>query len=399
MAHDNYDVIVIGAGLMGSAAARYLSELGLRVAIIGPPEPAREGTKPAVYASHYDEGRLTWRLGKNVTWSRLAQRAIAQYRRLEEASGIQFYHPVGLLQAQPGGATSPALAIAAEEGLAHAFYPPGDLGWRAHADHLDFPSDYHVLYEPDPAGMINPRAMVCAQLAVATQQGATLVRETVIQVEEAGDEVVVESSSGRYLRAEKVLVAAGAFTNFRKLLPHPIPLRLKTETIILGEVSEATAARMAHLPVVTYQIDDRDIDDIYMTPPLRYPDGRYCVKLGCNTRADEWPETLDAVQVWFRHGDSDLCKPAMARALQGLLPAVEFLAMTSARCIVSYTPSGLPTVDAVSERIYVAAGGNGSSAKCADTIGWLAAGLIHDGRWPAEIERKPFQAQARWNAD
>ncbi len=152
---------------------------------------------------------------------------------------------------------------------------------------------------------------------------------------------------------------------------------------------------MAHLPVVTYQIDDQEIDDIYMTPPVRYPDERYCVKLGCNTRTDAWPETLEAVQAWFRHGDSDICKPAMASALQGLLPAVEFLSITSARCIVAYTPSGLPTIDAVSERIYVAAGGNGSSAKCADTIGWLAAGLIHDGRWPAEIERKPFQAQTR----
>ncbi len=216
MAHDNYDVIVIGAGLMGSAAARYLSELGLRVAIIGPSEPAGEGTEPAVYASHYDEGRLTWRLGKNVTWSRLAQRAIAHYRWLEEASGIQFYRPVGLLQAQPGGATSPALAIAAEEGLAHALYPPGDLGWRAHADHLDFPNDYHVLYEPDPAGMINPRAMVCAQLAVATQQGATLVREIAIQVEETGDEVVVKSSSGRHSAGGEDPGCRGRIHQFRQ---------------------------------------------------------------------------------------------------------------------------------------------------------------------------------------
>jgi sarcosine oxidase len=395
MAQENYDVIVIGAGLMGSATARYLSGLGLRVAIIGPSEPDGEGAPPSVYASHYDEGRLTWRLGKNVTWSRLAQRAIAQYRQLEKASGIPFYRPVGLLQAQPGGEASAALAIAAEEGLAYSLYPPGDLGWRAHADQLHLPRDCHVLFEPDPAGMINPRAMLRAQLAIAAQQGATLIRETVIRVEETVDEVRVESSSGRLLRAPKTLVAAGAFTNFGKLLPCPIPLRLKTETIILGDVGEASAARMARMPVVTYQIDDREIDDIYMTPPMRYPDGRYCVKLGCNTRVDEWPETLEAVQAWFRHGDSDICKPAMARALQELLPAVEFLSITSARCIVAYTPSGLPTIDGVSERIFVAAGGNGSSAKCADSVGWLAAGLMHDGRWPAEIERKPFQARTR----
>ena len=34
-----FDYIVIGKGLMGSAAARYLSQSGAKVGIIGPDEP------------------------------------------------------------------------------------------------------------------------------------------------------------------------------------------------------------------------------------------------------------------------------------------------------------------------------------------------------------------------
>ena len=35
-----YDVIVVGAGMIGSASARYLSEnAGLKVCVIGPSEP------------------------------------------------------------------------------------------------------------------------------------------------------------------------------------------------------------------------------------------------------------------------------------------------------------------------------------------------------------------------
>jgi sarcosine oxidase len=392
----HFDVIVIGAGLMGSAAARHLAEMGMQVAIIGLDEPA-PGADAAVYASHYDEGRLTGRLSKSVLWSRLAQRAIRHYRMLEEASEIEFYRPVGLLQAEPENGVSwnesTAKAIAASEDLPYVFFPPGDVSWREHAPKLDFPSNFRVLFEPAPAGMINPRAMLAAQLYLAEGQRATLVRGRVVQVKEESQSVQVETETGTRYAASKALIAAGAFTNLAPLLPRPLPLRLKTETTLLGEVSAATAAELSQLPVVTYQIEDEKIDDIYMTPPVRYPDGRFYVKLGCNTRTDEWPTTQAEVQAWFHYGNSDACKPAMARAMRSLLPAVHFSNMRSARCIVCYTPSGLPTIDALSSRCFVAAGGNGSSAKCADTLGWLAAGLLADGRWPAEIERVPFTAR------
>ena len=53
-----FDFAVIGAGLIGSAAAKYLSHTVGKVCLIGPPEPKNWATHPGVFASHYDEARI-----------------------------------------------------------------------------------------------------------------------------------------------------------------------------------------------------------------------------------------------------------------------------------------------------------------------------------------------------
>jgi glycine/D-amino acid oxidase-like deaminating enzyme len=75
-----------------------------------------------------------------------------------------------------------------------------------------------------------------------------------------------------------------------------------------------------------------------------------------------------------------------------MLPQVNFLSFETRRCIITRTPSKYPMIDQLSERLFVATGGNGSSAKCADTWGRLAAGLVHNGRWLQNIPREPFRA-------
>ena len=212
---------------------------------------------------------------------------------------------------------------------------------------------------------------------------------------------MVSTAGGETIRADGAVVAAGAFTNFADLVPEALPLRLKTETTVRASVSGATVRRWPMMPAITYDIDDPDIDDIYVAPPIRYPDGRYRIKMGCNTSNESWPTTLDEVVAWFRCGDSDLDLERMGRALRGLLPSIELIDMTTHRCIVTYTPSGYPTIDHAPgdehRRVVVAVGGNGTGAQGSDTLGRLAAGLVHDGRWPDDLERDGFRTRVRWD--
>ncbi len=384
----DFEYIVIGKGLIGSAAVRYLSQWSNRVAVIGPDEPADQTTHNGVFASHYDQGRLTRLISRDVVWSRLARMSIDKYRWLEEQSGIPFYNPVGMLVVDaPQVKSHMKMSLEAAEffHIPYTLYPPGDSSWQNEFPDFAFPVTYTVLHEPAPAGYINPRDMLRAQLTIAERQGATVIRQIATQVRQVGEWVEVETEGGEVYRARKILVAAGAFSNCFDLLSHKPTFKPETETIILGEVSETDAVRLAHIPTLIYFIEDPQIADIYMTPPIRYGNGRFYIKLGANTTADQWPTTLAEMQTWFQHGHSDACKPALQNALQTILPNVQFLSFETKRCIICRTPNGYPTIDRITDTIFVAAGGNGEGAKSSDALGFLAAGLVENGRWPQEL--------------
>ncbi len=87
--------------MMGAAAARHLSKKTDGIALIGPGEPADPKTHQGVFASHYDEARITRTIDPDPVWALLANRSIARYREIEEKSGIRFYHRTGCLMVAP----------------------------------------------------------------------------------------------------------------------------------------------------------------------------------------------------------------------------------------------------------------------------------------------------------
>ena len=403
---ETFDYIVIGNGLMGSAAARYLSDWNTKIAIIGPSEPSNPQSHNGVFSSHYDEGRLTRQLSQDRVWSEVARLAVANYGSIEQRSGISFHEPVGRVHATRYTQNEMEELLAfmargsADYNIQYRYFAPTDHSWQEMFPYLSFPEGYGLFYEPGPAGVVNPRSMLKAQNVIAQQNGATIVDDYAVDVQSTAVSVIITTASGQTFQAQKALIACGAFTNFNSLLPHPIPLRLKTETMVWGEVAEETAVALKAMPGIGYNIDDPDIDDIYIAPPLLYPDGTYKIKMGCNTKGELWPETLEEVQAWFQNGPSDDDLPPMVNAIQSVLPEVNFKKLTSHRCIVTYTPSGYPTIDQLptdeNGRLFVATGGNGTGAQGSDTLGHLAAGLMHDGRWIESIPRDVFLASKSW---
>ena len=65
----NYDVAVIGAGLIGSAIAKYASEDVKTSILIGPNEP-----QDGIYSAWFDEGRIVEKLDQhNANWIHLGK--------------------------------------------------------------------------------------------------------------------------------------------------------------------------------------------------------------------------------------------------------------------------------------------------------------------------------------
>lgn len=391
----DFEYIVVGNGLFGSAAARYLSQESNDVAVIGPDEPKDELTHDGVYASHYDARRLVRILGRSKTRSDIGRMAMDNYRMLEEKSGIPFYEPVGYLivnsdTVQDNNLESPRDFVRTLN-IPHTLFQEGDRSWQKQFPDFDFPETHWIIHEPDPAGMIDPRAMLRAQNVIAKQQGTAVISEIVVNVEENSDFVQLETHSGERYSARKVLVTVGAFSNCFNLFPHKLPLQAETEIIILGRVSSEEAARLSGMPALAYTVDDPVLRDIYMAPPVCYPDGNFYIKMGANTPTDTHPNSLTEIQDWFRNGESDVYLADFERVLRLILPSVAFLSFQTKRCILTRTANKYPIIDQITERSYVASGAHGSGAKSADTMGRLAAGLLLNGRWLPDIPRSLFR--------
>lgn len=268
-------IAVIGRGMIGSAAARHLAKAGHKVMLVGPPEPADKSRHQGVFASHYDEGRITRSLDPWPFWSRASRESIARYAEIAFESGVSFFHEVGLLMAGPEK-SGPIRAVArgaARDGIACLALQGAEL--RSRFPYFTFAEDTLALHEPANAGYINPRALVRAQCLAAERWGAQLSDAVVLGLDPQPDKITLQTSKGE-LVAEQVLVCAGGFSN--SLLPESLDLTVYARTVVLLEVDQAEAVRLSGMPPLIWL--EPDGNDPYLLPPIRYPDGKTYLKMG-----------------------------------------------------------------------------------------------------------------------
>jgi sarcosine oxidase len=248
-----------------------------------------------------------------------------------------------------------------------------------------------VVAEPGPAGFIDPRRMLAAQLLAAEAAGATVVREEVVDVTPGSPGSHgslgggrVRTAAGLEVDAPLVLIATGAHTD-ELAVARGFENRVRPETVILATLDPAEHARLDGLPSVLAHLPDSSFADLYQVPPTTYPDGSVRLKLGATLRDWEPLTTGEARRAWMA-GDAHQDHLDELRGLvEGLVPGVRATAWETKPCMITDTPSGLPTVDHLADGIVVAAGGNGYAAKSADAIGALAASLLVAGTWPDEV--------------
>lgn len=377
----DFRFIVIGRGMMGAAAARHLSSMADDIALIGPREPEERKAHHGVFASHYDEARITRTFDGNLAWGTFAARALSHYREIEAKSGISFFSEVGCLFAGPPLKDEQdfllrALTVSGTLGSDIEIVAPADLGRRF--PYLSVGPDFSGYFERRRAGHINPRALVRAQAKLAEQGGVSLIEATVTSVRDAGSHVEVTAGDRNY-SAERVLVAAGAFSNFHALLPRPVDLRVMARTVVFYEIGEREMTVFGDMPS-TIVLGDREEDHIYILPPVRYPDGKTYLKLGGDTEALSFSRLEDA-GAWFRSDGSAAERDHLSRIALQLMPELAGCPVTSAPCAANFTPTGYPYVGFTqSPRIAVLTGGNFVAAKSSDELGRLGAVLLNEGR-------------------
>lgn len=360
-------IAVIGAGMFGAAAAKYLAQDGQDVTLIGPGEPADKAAHEGLFGSHYDEGRITRGLDPWPFWSRVSRASIARYREIEAASGIAFFNEVGSLMAGPEGSAQilRLQSVAERDGVACDSYRGADLA-RAFP-FFTFPDTTLALHEPRLAGHINPRALVRAQIALARKAGARVVEEEVTGLDDTEQGVTAVTPTQR-LTFDRVLLATGGFS--RLLTGDALPLQVFARTAALFRVEPEEAARLREMPTLIYLGPNGE--DPYLLPPIRYPDGHLYLKMGGDRVDRDLPDRA-ALTDWFRSGgDADVAGMLEAMLMERM-PELKISARDRMACVTTYTPDNIPHLTALSDRVHTVIGGGGRGAKNSDEVGRLGA--------------------------
>jgi len=401
--------------MIGASAARHLADAGVDVVLVGQAEPTDRRTHDGVFASHHDVARVSRTVDPDPVRAWLGDRSVPQFAEVAARTGISAVNPVGHLWVE----SAPGLDMVAASGER---FGRGCVHRDIDATHEAFPflhlgtGSLGSLWEPPPAGSVDPRAHVRAETAAAVAAGATHLRGLVGSVAPRTDGVELEVSGGkRTIRAERVLLATGAFSGHGDTPAAGLDLEYALHTQLLVHLDADEFDRLAGMPSIIGKFgpvpEVGSADDFYLTPSVPDPvvPDRWVLKLGAQ-QDDRVRVGADELAAWFRTDGDPAFAANLARILDRLLPGLCEVGRWTTSCVTTYTPSGHPFIDwldggdrfsggSVAGRVACAIGGNGYAAKCAPALGELAAGLFLEddpGRvWPTEVDRSLFLKRFR----
>ncbi|XP_070542983.1 monomeric sarcosine oxidase-like [Ptychodera flava] len=401
--HKVYDLCIVGAGPMGSAAARHatLIDPHLKVCLIGPKEPQnRFEYSNEIFGSHYDEGRILTALLYDPIWNKLSRRTLDRCRDLEKRTGIAFLtirsqlfigrnsdpHMENICQA---AANMKEAAQILDRDVVSKRYP-----------YLSVRLSDDVIVHTEEGGFVSPRKLVLAQQTAANLQGCDIFDDVVDQVTELDQSdslkrMVVTTVNGQTYLARKVLLTPGAFIGFRNLLPPKKELDLTPlkQDLAFIELGEKDVTRLRKMPVVMWK-DQVDKVHCYILPPIQYPNGKHYIKIGRRT-TDELRTQKEVVDYLKRDPAELVADPQLMNLLLELVGDIKVISTHGDSCVTGHTPTGMLYCDMVTPRLGVAVAGNGYGVMASDEIGNMAARMVISGSWDHDLPRERFRAKFR----
>ena len=385
--------------MLGSSAARRLADAGCDVVLIGQSEPTDHRTHTGVFASHHDIARVSRTIDPDPLRAWLAQRSVEQFEMLTARTGINCMVGTGHLWVEASEGID-LLAIADQR---------FDLGCSrrsateamAAMPYLSLAEGLDTMYEPAPAGYVDPRAHVRAEVLAAVGARATVVDALVGSVTVSGHCVEVGTDVGP-ISADRVLLATGAFSGHGDTPLAGLDVEYALHTQLYVDLDSDEADRLSGMPSIIAKHAD-PAGDLYLTPPVPDParPGHHVLKIG--TPHDDHVRVPPAdLSAWYRTDGDPAVAARLDSTVRGLLPGLRWTGRWTGSCVTTYTPTGHPAIDWVgpgvhagAERIACCVGGNGYAAKCAPALGGLAAGMLLGEPWPTEADRDQFRARFR----
>ncbi|HLA45222.1 MAG TPA: N-methyl-L-tryptophan oxidase [Aggregatilineales bacterium] len=207
-----YDVIVIGAGGMGSAALYHLAKRGVKVLGIEQFDIPHEmgsshGLTRIIRLAYYED----------PSYVPLLYRTYELWDELEQETGEKLFYKTGSIDAgtEDSEVFAGSLKSCLEHGLEHTVLTAPEMNMRFPGYH--FPSEIMAIFQPQ-GGLLVPERCIQAHAEVAKKHGAEIhTRECVQGWDILSDQrVQVTTDRGSYT-AEKLVICGGAWAY--KLIP------------------------------------------------------------------------------------------------------------------------------------------------------------------------------------
>ena len=352
MAGFDVDVLVIGAGLAGSATAWALAKRGVDAHVV---ESGAEGHKAG---SSHGSSRIFRRAYPEAEYVNLTGRAEQLWQELGAENGEPLLRRTGGIDHGPNRGLEQIQRTFNDLAVPSEMLSAEEAEARWAGMHFEGP----VLYTPQ-SGVIDSDATLRALMTGASRRGVqTSFDAPVEQVEQQGDGVLVHSEQGS-IRARRVVVAAGGWVP--ELVPGDIARRLPNITVTQQQVFHFVRRQPEiEWPVLIH----KDVDEIYALPSGSDGGLAPAFKIGEHERGAVTPAAGRDYVV-----DSS-SRERMIAYVQHWLPGLEDQVAAEITCLYTTTDDRDFVLDRVGG-IVVASPCSGHGAKFTPVLGELLADL------------------------
>lgn len=361
----HYDVIILGLGAMGSAAAYHLAARGRRVLGIDQFHPPHDRG-----SSHGETRMIRQAYGEGADYIPLVLRAYDLWERLERDTSRKLLTITGglILGDAEGPMVRDGITAARQHNIPYEVLEPHEVSRRFPAVHL-LPGDMAV--HEFRAGYLAPEACIEAHLHRAAQHAAVLEFDHRVNAWTVSNGHVQVHTNSRTYSAEHLVIAAGPWAT--AALGPLFPLRVTRQVLAWIRPSSGIDAFMpARFPVfLSESIDDG-------RPAYGFPAidrGFGAVKAAIHgSLAECTPDTVDRT---IHTTDLNELKQKVARRI----PALAGEVVKAQTCLYTMTPDEhfILGLHPQHPEVSIACGFSGHGFKFASVVGEILADLATEG--------------------
>jgi sarcosine oxidase len=367
---NSYELIIVGAGAMGSAAAYHAAKQGARVLLLERYDLDHQ------MGSSYGQSRIIRYAYDHLAYIPLARAAYQDWAALEAEAGETLYIKTGGIDfAHPNEPVFRKIVDTLHAtGIPYEILTPDEASVRF--PQFRFDEDMAVLYQAD-AGLMRASKCVLAQVRLARQYGADVLEQTVVtHIAPSGDGVTVTTADATY-SASRVILSAGAWMRpLVSALGVDLPLQPLRSHEIYFHASDPAPYTPERFPTYIGHLYREFGAATYGIGNV----GGAGVKIGLHGGVN-----IDDPTTASREPDTNVVE-AMERFAARYLPG-QWMRASARVCLYTMTPDEHFIIDRHPEypQIVIASPCSGHGFKFSTTIGRILSDLALKGESPLDI--------------